>query len=177
VPTKGFLKNTRYIMKTAKKTAAAAPSLKEATATAAAAAAAPKSAKERKAEFQATAAAAAALVTAAIPTEAAEIEAALDWDGARKRGERQIAPEAHPLLLLAMGGVKEKQWELKGGSTAHQFKGAVTPITGAVTEREKALAAGVNRALAPFVGFGLRVIRFTGKRGVSYFAVLTVAGR
>jgi hypothetical protein len=164
-------------MKTAKKITTAAPTLEAATATAAAAAAAPKSAKERKAEFQATAAAAAALVAAALPTEAADTEAALDWDGARKRGERQIAPEAHPLLLLAMTGTKERQWDLKGGAKAHQFKGVVAPITGAATEREKALAAGVNRALAPFLGFGLRVIRFTGKRGVGYFAVMTVAGR
>jgi hypothetical protein len=97
----------------------------------------------------------------------------------RKRGERQITPEAHALLALAIPAAKAevRGWELKGGATAFQVAGPIAPIDGAETPRERALALALNQCLAPFVGFRLRVVRYSGKRGVSYAASVAIAGR
>jgi hypothetical protein len=115
------------------------------------------------------------------PLLASDTSAAHEGDeyGLRKRGERQISPEAHALLALAIPAAKAevRGWDLKGGATAFQVSGPIAPIEGAATPRERALALALNQCLAPFNGFRLRVVRYTGKRGVSYSASIAIAGR
>jgi hypothetical protein len=106
-------------------------------------------------------------------------EAATDATGNRKSGEVMICPAAHALLSLTIPAMKAevREWSLKGGGSAFQVAGPIAPIEGAASERERALASAVNAMLAPFAGFRLRVVRYTGKRGVSYSAMLALAGR
>jgi hypothetical protein len=135
---------------------------------------APLSRKEKRDAWRTAQAEVRAMLAPVLDTPAAN-----DATGTRKSGEAMIAAEAHALLSLAIpaGKADVRDWPLKGGGTAFQVSGPIAPIEGAATERERALAAAVNSMLAPFAGFRLRVVRYTGKRGVSYSASLALAGR
>lgn len=139
---------------------------------------APLSAKQRAALFKAAANEAAALVTSALSKDGENLP---DVYGVRKKGGKVIDQLQGPLVIAAIRGAEERTWNVgKGGSArAHQFKGFLGPVLvpDDATAREKAVASGVNRALAPFHGFPARVIRFTGKKGVGYAAFVTIMGR
>ena len=164
----------------AKKAAAAAPTIEAAAATIEAAPAAPAPAPAPMSRLQKRDAWRKAQEEArALLAPLAGCEAATDATGNRKSGEVMIAPAAHALLSLAIPALKAevREWSLKGGGTAFQVAGPIAPIEGAATERERALASAVNAMLTPFAGFRLRVVRYSGKRGVSYSAMLALAGR
>ena len=184
IANKGPLKNTRYIMKTveekkaaaaAKKAAAAAPSMEAAAAIVEAAAPAP-SRRDKREAFQVEASAAQAIVDSAL--HGGE-EHEPDVYGTRKKGGRVLNQAQGAYLSASLAKVKESGWELKGGATARQFAGILSPIVlpPDSSQVEKARAAGINRALQGFHGFPARVIRFTGKKGVGYAAWITVLGR
>ena len=158
---------------TAKK--AAAPTMEAAAAVEAAAAAAPTRRDKREA-FAVEAAAAQAIIDSAI--HGGE-EHEPDCYGTRKKGGRVLNQAQGAYLIAALASVKESGWELKGGATARQFAGILSPIVlpPDSTQVDKARAAGINRALQGFHGFPARVIRFTGKKGVGYAAWVTVLGR
>lgn len=158
----------------AAKKAAAAPTIEAAAATIEAAAPAPMSRLQKRDAWRKAQEEARALLA-----PLAGCEAANDATGNRKSGEVMICPAAHALLSLAIPAMKAevREWSLKGGGTAFQVAGPIAPIEGAASERERALASAVNAMLAPFHGFRLRVVRYSGKRGVSYSAMLALAGR
>jgi hypothetical protein len=142
------------------------------------AAPAPLSRTAKRDEWRKAQAEARALLAPLLASDAQAMDAGDEY-GFRKRGERQISPAAHALLALAIPAAKAevRGWDLKGGGTAFQVAGPIAPIEGAASERERALASAVNAMLAPFAGFRLRVVRYSGKRGVSYSATLALAGR
>lgn len=139
---------------------------------------APLSAKQRAALFKAAASEAAALVTSALAKDGENLP---DVYGVRKKGGKVIDQLQGPLVIAAIQGAEERTWTVgKGGAAhAHQFKGVLGPVAlpEDASPRERAVASGVNRALAPFHGFPARVIRFTGERGVGYAAFVTIMGR
>jgi histone H1/5 len=159
----------------AKKAAAAAPSVEAAAAIVEAAAPAP-SRRDKREAFQVEAAAAQAIVDSAL--HGGE-EHEPDVYGTRKKGGRVLNQAQGAYLIASLAKVKESGWELKGGATARQFAGVLSPIVlpPDSSPTEKARAAGINRALQGFHGFPARVIRFTGKKGVGYAAWITVLGR
>jgi hypothetical protein len=154
---------------------AAAPTMEAAAAVEAAAAAAP-SRRDKREAFQVEASAAQAIIDSAV--HGGE-DHEPDVYGSRKKGGRVLNQAQGAYLIAALTNVKESGWELKGGATARQFAGILSPIVlpPDSTQVDKARAAGINRALQGFHGFPARVIRFTGKRGVGYAAWITVLGR
>lgn len=123
------------------------------------------SAKQRKQELQ---------------KAAAETRALLgDFSTARKKGGKSLSYKAAEMLVSALSGVEVSTWPLKGGGEAIQSKGLVGPIAisalGDPSAKGRAIA--LNQALAPFVGYQLRVVAFSGKKGVSIAAFLALAGK
>ena len=159
----------------AKKAAAAAPSAEAAAAIVEAAAPAP-SRRDKREAFQVEAAAAQAIVDSAL--HGGE-DHEPDCYGTRKKGGRVLNQAQGAYLIASLAKVKESGWELKGGATARQFAGILSPsvLPPVALAVDKARAAGINRALQGFHGFPARVIRFTGKKGIGYAAWITVLGR